>query len=325
MSETIGYVLRILEHGVARGSSCPLPFTAIDFETANEQRASACAVGVAQVTNGVVTYRASTRIRPLTGDTFSMRNTLIHGLTWEDCAGAPEWPAVSEWLGQVVRDAPIVAHNASFEKGVLTASNALAGMDRPTPDLLCSVALSKAHLVLDSYRLPAVARHLGVRLDDHHDAEADAVASAEVVLAIARRTMRDDIAHLWEETRTAKRAVPAARQYGRLADLPQASSSADPDSPLLGEVVVFSGEIEGIPRKEAQSLVARFGATVGSNVTKKTTLVVQGVFGPGELKPGETVSAKILKARELASKGQRVEVIDQTAFLDLLRSVGAVL
>ncbi|WP_279631252.1 hypothetical protein [Rathayibacter festucae] len=30
-------------------------------------------------------------------------------------------------------------------------------------------------------------------------------------------------------------------------------------------------------------------------------------------------------ARGLASKGQRVEVIDQTAFLDLLRSVGAVL
>ena len=75
----------------------------------------------------------------------------------------------------------------------------------------------------------------------------------------------------------------------------------------------------------AVTLVARFDATVGSNVTKKTTLVVQGVFGPGELKPGETVSAKILKARELASKGQRVEVIDQAAFLDLLRSVGAVL
>ncbi|KQQ19987.1 hypothetical protein ASF48_13915 [Rathayibacter sp. Leaf299] len=299
----------------------PLTFTAIDFETANAQRGSACAVGVARVTNGVISYRASTLIRPLTGDDFSLRNTGIHGLRWEDCETAPDWAAVAGWLDTVIGDDPVIAHNAPFEKGVIAAAHKLAMLDAPVPDLLCTVVLAKAHLALDSYRLPTVAAHLGVVLDDHHDAEADAVASAEVALALGRRLGRHDVHHLWSDSRVPKTSARAA--YTRLADFPAPAADADPTGPLFGETVVFTGEIDGMPRKKAQALVAAHGASIGSNVTRKTTLVVMGTFGPGELKPGEIVSAKVLKARELALAGQRIEILDAPRFGELLAVIGA--
>jgi DNA polymerase-3 subunit epsilon len=39
-------------------------FTAIDFETANNSRSSACALGAVKVENGVITERKEWLIRP---------------------------------------------------------------------------------------------------------------------------------------------------------------------------------------------------------------------------------------------------------------------
>ncbi|MFB2582359.1 BRCT domain-containing protein [Herbiconiux sp. P15] len=44
-------------------------------------------------------------------------------------------------------------------------------------------------------------------------------------------------------------------------------------------------------RREVQKLVAGFGASVSSNVTKKTSLVVMGGFDPATLEPGATLSS----------------------------------
>ena len=59
-----------------------LDFTAIDFETANPARGSACAVGVAKVRDGAVIDSASWLIKPPQGrDDFHRMNVGIHGIT----------------------------------------------------------------------------------------------------------------------------------------------------------------------------------------------------------------------------------------------------
>ena len=109
-----------------------------------------------------------------------------------------------------------------------------------------------------------------------------------------------------------------SRVYKKKADLPQPSLVADPDHPLFGEIVCFSGDLDSYTRSEAQELVASFGATVSGSVTKKTTLVVMGGFDPATLRPGATLSTKIQKAQVLAGGGQPVEIVTEQTFLEIL-------
>jgi len=71
--------------------------------------------------------------------------------------------------------------------------------------------------------------------------------------------------------------------------------------PLSGEVVVFTGSLPTLSRDAAKTRAQQAGASVGTSVTKKTTLLVAGD------KPG----SKRKKAEELG-----VEVIDEEEFLE---------
>jgi BRCA1-like protein len=54
------------------------------------------------------------------------------------------------------------------------------------------------------------------------------------------------------------------------------------DHPLANQVVVFTGKLSSLGRKEAQALVIRLGGSAADEVTAKTTLVVVGAeSGPG--------------------------------------------
>ena len=58
-----------------------LDFTAIDFEAANSDRASACAIGVAVVRGGIITNTRSWLIKPHTGiESFDRYATRVHGI-----------------------------------------------------------------------------------------------------------------------------------------------------------------------------------------------------------------------------------------------------
>ncbi len=75
-----------------------LDFVALDRETANRARGSACAVGVVRVVNSGVADTWSTLIQPPERfATFDARNTQVHGLGADDVADAQRfadvWPA----------------------------------------------------------------------------------------------------------------------------------------------------------------------------------------------------------------------------------------
>ena len=162
-----------------------LSFTAIDFETANERRASACAVGVVQVRNGRITDTFQTLLRPreLRVD---WRNQQVHGISEADLHGAPSladvWPQLLPYLYQQ----PIVAHNSAFDVSVLEHTLRDHGLEVPPFHCLCSVKLAKAcwpHL--ERHRLNHLAAFFGLELQ-HHDALSDARACAEITLRALR-------------------------------------------------------------------------------------------------------------------------------------------
>ena len=165
-----------------------LNFTAIDFETANYSPASPCAVGLVKVRDGKVVDTFATVFSPPSGyDEFFEANIRIHGIRPSDVADGPTWSEVLPLMLDFIEDDVLIAHNASFDMGVLSESARVIGVE--LPDLLYTCTLQMSRRVfkgLDSHRLPSVAARAGYEDFKHHDALDDSMACAHIVMRIAR-------------------------------------------------------------------------------------------------------------------------------------------
>lgn len=166
-----------------------LDFVAFDVETANGNWGSICQLGAVKFIDGVETERVSWLCCPPPGlDTFDPFNVNIHGISHDDVAAEP---AFAERVGDLVSfigDLPIVAHNAQFDATALRQACVASGVDVPHILFACTLAQSRASsLGVRDHKLPTVSEHLGVTLDKHHDACADAAACGEVLVELARR------------------------------------------------------------------------------------------------------------------------------------------
>ncbi|GAA4369611.1 3'-5' exonuclease [Hymenobacter saemangeumensis] len=162
-----------------------LNFTAIDFETANERRASACAIGVVQVRGGEIADSYYTLLRPrevrVSGINYS-----VHGIAEADLHGAPTLAEVWAELLPRLHGQVVVAHNAAFDVSVLEHSCRDFELSLPAFRSLCSVKLAKAAWPqLQRHRLNNLAEHFGLALN-HHDALDDARVCAEVTVRAFR-------------------------------------------------------------------------------------------------------------------------------------------
>jgi DNA polymerase III subunit epsilon len=157
-------------------------FAAIDFETADYGRDSACALSVVILENGKVVKKAFSLIRPPRRDfVFSY----LHGITWGDVAKKPTfgelWPMLSGLFDGVDF---IAAHNASFDRGVLNACCSMHGHTPPLDRYLCTMKLARRLWKVYPTKLSDVCRHFRIPLK-HHDAASDALACAKIVLEAA--------------------------------------------------------------------------------------------------------------------------------------------
>lgn len=169
---------RVLAWGRALWREAPT-FVALDVETANRRRDSACAVGAVRVERGVVVERYQSLIRP---PTRHFEFTGLHGIGWRDVAHAPGFRAVWSELRALSEGVDfLAAHNASFDAGVLDACCDHHGLPRFDQRYECTVALARRVWDIHPTRLDCVADALGIPLR-HHEAMSDAQACADIVL-----------------------------------------------------------------------------------------------------------------------------------------------
>jgi DNA polymerase-3 subunit epsilon len=155
-------------------------FVALDFETADRGRDSACAIGVVRVDGTRITARKHHLIRP-PRRTFEF--TDVHGIEWRHVCDEPSFPHVWRLCLPLLSGADfIAAHNASFDRGVLYACCDRARIAAPSISFVCTVQVARAQWGIRPTTLPDVCQHLGLALK-HHDAISDAEACARIVLA----------------------------------------------------------------------------------------------------------------------------------------------
>ncbi len=165
-----------------------LDFVAIDFETANGDAASPCAVGLVRVRSGQIQESLAMLFQPPhPHNWFHEGNIRVHGIRPEDVADAPNWEDVLPDLLLFTEGLPFIAHNASFDMGVLRAAARQVNFDLPDLSYGCSLLMARKSYNLESYRLNAVAYAAGHEEFQHHDALADADACARIVIHMANR------------------------------------------------------------------------------------------------------------------------------------------
>lgn len=156
-------------------------FVAIDFETADPKRDSACAVGIVVVDKGEIVERDYRLIRP-PRKKFNPFCVKVHGLHWEDVCDEPSFGDLWPELEPLFENADfIVAHNAPFDKSVLHTCCKESGWAAPAQPFLCTVQLSRTTWELSSNKLPSVCDYLGITLN-HHNAASDAEACALIAV-----------------------------------------------------------------------------------------------------------------------------------------------
>jgi DNA polymerase-3 subunit epsilon len=164
-------------------------FVAIDFETADYGRDSACAVALVRVERDRIVSHASRLIRP---PRRYFVFTYLHGIAWADVASEPcfgdVWPDLQPMLSGADF---LVAHNAPFDRGVLAACCGAAGLPMPDLPIECSVRWARHTWGLRRASLDVVCARLGIPLNHHH-ALSDAEACARIMLAVRGEWRRRD-------------------------------------------------------------------------------------------------------------------------------------
>jgi DNA polymerase-3 subunit epsilon len=160
-----------------------MSFLAVDFETADYGRDSACAVGLATVEGQRVVDISSFLIRPPRARfVFSY----IHGITWDDVKYERTFRELWEEIEPLFARADfIAAHNASFDAGVLRACCVAAGIEPPAVSFRCTMRLSRSLWGIRPTTLPDVCRKFRIPLR-HHDATSDTLACAKIMIEILK-------------------------------------------------------------------------------------------------------------------------------------------
>ncbi|ATG97266.1 exonuclease domain-containing protein [Mesoplasma lactucae] len=157
-------------------------FMFLDFETANYDNASACQLAFEVYEHGKVIFSYNQLIKP-SPYYFHPFHVSVHGIKPEDVIDAPEfdevWEEIKPWFNQ---DTLVIAHNASFDMGVLSKTLDKYEIEKPQFYYGCSVFMLRkmTDYRYPSYSLGKLANQLDISFN-HHDAMADAHAIKQII------------------------------------------------------------------------------------------------------------------------------------------------
>jgi len=157
-----------------------LKFIALDFETADYYRDSACSIALVRVENGAIVDQAHRLIRPPRSEFVF---TYLHGIDWTMVKDEPRFAEVWQDIRGMLDGVDfLVAHNASFDRGVLDTCCASCGIEPPALPWQCTVNIARSFWNIYPTKLNMVCEQLSIPLK-HHDALSDAQACARIMMA----------------------------------------------------------------------------------------------------------------------------------------------
>jgi DNA polymerase-3 subunit epsilon len=188
-------------------------------------------------------------------------------------------------------------------------------------NVLCSWRLARrVWSDYPAFGLSYLSGELGLDLD-HHEAGSDAAACAAVVLAAQRYSGASDLNDLRSlldmplGSLSADSFVGVGTSGTVLNN--EGDRDADPNHPLYGLTLCFTGAMYSMTRREAAELITDVGADFKNSVSTKIDLLVVGDADFVQFADGHQ-TGKMKRAAKLKSDGEDIEIVTERDFLALL-------
>tara|TARA_B100000795_G_scaffold266511_1_gene249800 strand:+ start:703 stop:1623 length:921 start_codon:yes stop_codon:yes gene_type:complete len=306
-----------------------MDFIAIDFETANSNRHSACEIGIVKVENFIITDKKSFLIKPKE-NYFDWMNTEIHGINEETVENEPEFDVIYSKIKDDFENYPIIAHNASFDISVLRHTLDLYDLPYPKTNYTCTYQMSKSSLKgCLSYRLDTISKFLNIKLE-HHRALSDANACAEIAIKLFKDNSVTDLNQIKDVFRIRVGELidggykpsltihKSKNKNYKISDL-EFEESFQPENLFFEKNVVFTGTLSSMQRKEAQVKVLEIGGKCSSGVNNSTNFLIVGDQDYSRYGDGFK-SSKLKKAETLMNDGKEIELLSESQFLEMINN-----
>jgi DNA polymerase-3 subunit epsilon len=281
-------------------------FIAFDVETANSDLSSICQIGFAQFIDGVMKEQASLLVNPR--DQFDPLNTWIHGIDESSVRDAPTFVDLAPFITNMLSSS-IIAIHTHFDRSAVYSAALRHEVTLPDITWLDTARVARrtwSDLAQRGFGLGPVAARLGIEFK-HHDAAEDARAAGEILLHAIRETGMSLLEWL---TRVEQPITPRTRSASV-----RITREGNPEGPLHGEVVVFTGGLS-LRRRDAADLIASAGCKVSASVTNKTTVLVVGDQDAKKL-AGHDKSSKHRDAEERIRQGQPIRILRESDFMKM--------
>jgi DNA polymerase-3 subunit epsilon len=234
-------------------------------------------------------------------------NVSIHGIRPEDVIGKPTIRDIYPVLATNLADC-VVVHHTHFDRTALRQVGAKLSQPEIGCNWLDSAKVARrawdrfSHL---GYGLKNLATEFGIEFK-HHKAEEDARCAGMVVLRAINETgiPVEKWCELLDET------------HANFKRTPRIALDGNPDGPLYGEVMAFTGSLT-IEREAAAAMASAAGCEVCAGVTKRTTILVVGDQDVRVLN-GRDKSAKHRKAEQMTAAGMPIRIIRESDFRALV-------
>ena len=155
-------------------------YIAFDVETPNRYNSRMSAIGISVLEDGRISDSFYSLVDP--EQPFDWFNTRLTGISEESVVGAPTFAELWPSIEPIMSSGVLVAHNASFDMGVLRRCLRDYGVAwKPRVQGLCTVLMGRRILPGQSHKLDELCRCYGIELDHHH-AGSDSRACAEILL-----------------------------------------------------------------------------------------------------------------------------------------------
>jgi len=154
-------------------------YIVFDTETPNSRNDCICSIGITIVEDGKIVDERYDLVDPEAR--FDVFNVQLHGISPDMVRFEKNFPVLWEEIEPIMDSGVLVAHNASFDMGVLSKLFRRYGIRRESDPYVCTVQLGRKCIPdAPNHKLNTLCELLGIQLD-HHNAASDSHACAELL------------------------------------------------------------------------------------------------------------------------------------------------
>lgn len=234
---------------------------AVDFEWQSADH-DPCAVGMVKVTQGVVTGKFYSLIKPKVPE-WNKYTVEKHGITAEMVEGAPILAQLEPYMEWMAEGAVLVGHNYTTAEKCVIDKHTREGSPLREARFIDTYQLTKKDLSKSC-------EEYGIRLEAHHDALEDATATALLYMKLQGEEV--EAPHPAEKKKGKMQGTKRDSSLNKGADLDKVDCK---DNPFFGKVFVVSGFSPSSCRDALITLLRdKLGGTNRNQVNGKTDLLV---------------------------------------------------